>query len=737
MYWKLITSLALAVLCGGWIHGSQSIQFLGNPNATVSTIDTTTITASRSSGELPAFVQVSASSIAATGTMANGTALNSYEDLDYTWDFGDPAGTENFTNPVTNQSVTANRQSGPEAAYVYRTAGAKTITLTTKGCAVPPISAGLKCVSFRTAISTITFTASAFDKSGGEWYFDSVNGLDANSGLDSAHPKQSIPALNALMTADHLQFNLARGSNWVGTTGIYITRAGVRIVPYGSGANPIVNVLNASNGSGTPGASFNALSGDNTSRSVSNLVVSNVDFWRSGTTPNSIVNFLFGNFPSNNAFDIYFDKINIVSDSSTAVQAKWLRYEFPVAPTVTTNIQRMGMWGGSINRTVADQAEDIGIFGGARYWNFFVGVSPFTQNGQAAAPNLVHSVYVDFQAHGLFRWLNFGGGTNLNANIKISANTVGGGYEIGDYYLVSENNLGNVQQGTGFGNSAGIHNQLSDVRNVVVQSNAFHDLSLSATTSNAVLSATWRYNNVWNIATGSGTPLFGVNNNAAFASPAEMAANAKFYGNNIYRNISSAQTSGLSPFCQKTITGQGVAVWDNGSGSSGDILTVSSYSGVSIALLTPGEIPLFAPAVTPGNAIIQPYGTAGTTGVGGTGTYKLSQSSLVASVGFQAVLGWTTPWTITDNIVYDTSTTPVLMDLQFTNQAAATVDRNTWYAPNGHLTPGDQVGTPFFNNRFSQTFAQLKAAGSPVLFSIHDLIANPNWADPANGNFNQ
>jgi hypothetical protein len=71
------------------------------------------------------------------------------------------------------------------------------------------------------------------------------------------------------------------------------------------------------------------------------------------------------------------------------------------------------------------------------------------------------------------------------------------------------------------------------------------------------------------------------------------------------------------------------------------------------------------------------------------------------------------------------------MDLQFVNQASAIVDRNQWYAPNGHLTPSDKTGTPFFNNRFAKTFAQLQAAG----FGANDVIANPNWPDPANGNF--
>jgi hypothetical protein len=697
-------------------------RFLGNPNVTISAIDavTTGIVASRTSGELPAFVQVSASGITATGTSIP------YEDLEYSWNFGDPSGTETFTNPVTGQTVNANSaQTGPEAAYVYRSAGTYTITLTIRGSSAAPI-AGV-CTQFTTATATATFTASAFSTAGGEYFFDSVNGNDSNSGTDSAHPKQTISALNTLLAAGHMRFNLARGSNWVGSNGIYIAYSDIRIAAYGSGANPIVNIQNASSSS-NPGAAFNALSCDNQTRATSNIVISNVDFWRSGTSPNSIVNFLFTN-TTNLVNDIYFDNVNIVSNSSTTVQSKWLRYQFPDAPTVTTNIQRMGMWGGSINIAVGDQAQDIAIYGGSRAWNFFVGISPFTGNGQPANPTLVHHIYANFHDHGLFRWINFGSGPNRNFNIKVAVNSLSGSYEVGNYWLISENNMTGTQNAHGGGNSQGADAGLSDVQNFVIEINAVHGFSQSFANTQNVLSATWRYNNIWNMDTGF---VLITANSLGSLSSAELAANIKIYGNNIYRNNTGGQTSGNSAICQKIVAATGSATWDNGSGSSGTTLTVTSFSAGLGAHVVNGQIPLYVNASVPGFATI-----SGASGSTTTGTYTLSQSFLITpTTGLQFAWGWTTHWTITDNVVMDISATPTLMDLQFTGQSGATINRNQWYCPNGHLTPGSQTGTPFFDNRFSKTFAQLQAAG----FGPNDTVADPTasypyWVNPSSGQF--
>lgn len=748
MRWKpAFAALAAILSCGGWIHGYSLPTFIGNPNATVASIGTTTITASRASGELPAFVQVSASAVTATGTMANGTTLNAYEDLDYYWDFGDPTGTENFTNyaNIPNTSANANFQIGPEAAYVYRSAGTYTIRLTIRGCASPPVTAGSRCTSFSQATSTTTFIASAFDKSGGEFWADS-NAGGTNAGT-LANPFTTIAAINTAISASHIAINLKCNSNWVGSTGIAINRSDIRIRAYsGAGvigscprgtSQPIVNIQNGVSCSGSPGSTCNALSSTNTSRATSNIVVSNVDFWRSGTTVESIINFLNSN-TTNHADDIYFDNINVVSDVGTGTESKWLRFQYAESAGGTypnaTNVQRTGMWGGSFNQGVNQVNGEIGYYGGARYWNFFVGMSPFTGNGCTSAPNLCHHIYPNQGDHTLFRWNNFGTGVNRNFALDSNCNTQTGSYMTCNYWLVSENMFTGTFNGVDASNGTGANNNfLSDFANFVVQKNSFTNLSVSAQYFGSAISMTTRYNNAWGMP-GTGTyPLVQVNATVPYATAVEMGINFKMYGWNIYQTTVGSQTSGRSPINQKVQEAAGTGTWSNGSGGSGTVLNVATASGT---ITNNGQMLLVAEAV-PQNATVAFCGPGGGCGTGGAGLYTMSQSALSSTnASIQFVLGWTTPWTITDNAVQDNSATCNLMDLQFVKQAAATVDRNQWYGPNCGLATAAGVGTPFFNNRFSQTFTQLKAAGSPVLFSIHDIVSQPSWPNPAIGQFN-
>ena len=160
-------TLASVHLANAGFHGGGigSATFGGDPNFITSAIDTSGgIAYSRNAGQLPAFVHVSAANINVTGNVMNSNtglavspqpAARPYERLEYTWNFGDPGGTEIFTNPVTNTSVNANSaQTGPEAVYCYRTAGTKVITLTIRG---------LTAIGTISTTATMTFTASAFN----------------------------------------------------------------------------------------------------------------------------------------------------------------------------------------------------------------------------------------------------------------------------------------------------------------------------------------------------------------------------------------------------------------------------------------------------------------------------------------------------------------------------------------------------------------------------------------------
>lgn len=82
------------------------------------------------SGYIPFHIMVSA-----TETTHDGSGTGSpFMDLHYEWNFGDPSGTEYFTDYYNNTTVNANdSQQGGLAAYMYRNSGDYTITLTVKG----------------------------------------------------------------------------------------------------------------------------------------------------------------------------------------------------------------------------------------------------------------------------------------------------------------------------------------------------------------------------------------------------------------------------------------------------------------------------------------------------------------------------------------------------------------------------------------------------------------------------
>jgi hypothetical protein len=102
--------------------------YLGDKKITGLTTITPVITCTRASGAEPMYVQVSAEQTTADA------GSRPYFDLHFEWDFGDSGGTEEMTNYFTGATINMNDgQRGPEAAYVYRTAGDYTITLTVKG----------------------------------------------------------------------------------------------------------------------------------------------------------------------------------------------------------------------------------------------------------------------------------------------------------------------------------------------------------------------------------------------------------------------------------------------------------------------------------------------------------------------------------------------------------------------------------------------------------------------------
>lgn len=103
-------------------------SYTGKPSIPGLTTITPKIVCSRvPSGVTPFWLYFSASETTAD-------AGNPYLDLDYRWSFGDTSGTELFTDQWNGKEVNANSdQIGPEASYLYRSAGSYTVTLTVTG----------------------------------------------------------------------------------------------------------------------------------------------------------------------------------------------------------------------------------------------------------------------------------------------------------------------------------------------------------------------------------------------------------------------------------------------------------------------------------------------------------------------------------------------------------------------------------------------------------------------------
>lgn len=127
----------------------------------------------------PAFIQVSAADdIVVTGTD------RPWEDLEFTWDFGDPTGTEVLISPFDGRQVNQNWQRGPIAVYPYREPGSYTITLTARGVSAVDVDGNPTDYITATATKNITvedFETAAGVNFSGTWYYDQ-NATGANNG---------------------------------------------------------------------------------------------------------------------------------------------------------------------------------------------------------------------------------------------------------------------------------------------------------------------------------------------------------------------------------------------------------------------------------------------------------------------------------------------------------------------------------------------------------------------------
>lgn len=615
-YWLLawlallsVASAQIVQFSGAPISGFVIAQIQANPNVTITAI-TPSITCSRSSGQTPMFVQCSASAATATGSAAP------YEDLGYSWNFGDAAGTETFNQPLASNlksySTTIvnanNAQTGPEAAYVYRSAGTYTVTL---------YSSGANGGGYTNALATTTITVTTFNASGGEYWFDSVGGSDSNNGLSAGAPKQSLSAMNALL-GQNVAFHLKRGSSWSGQLAISggtLVASPLRFDAYGTGANPIFTNSSAATISINNGSA-------GTARSKTDIVFSNIDAENTGANIPFIVS-------SGNATatmdNIYIDG-GAMSLPGTAVSVVSLGHSSGFA----TRFTNYGLWNVAVSNTLTPgTGTRQGVDGSSQEWFFVFGGSIAGAGGSAV---LDHHMYPDVKINLLVRYVAFGSGPSRNYNVNANCDDLGAGLVYSEFILISDNYMSGTARGIDEGNTNNDATK-TQFRNFVVQRNAVSGLTGGYVAGNLFISMTVRDN------------LYFGNTGAAFVGSGAPAI-----------------------------------------GSTASLQILRSYR----------------------NRI---YQTADTANI-----FDINVASL------------TQPQQITDNITQDTRVTARPIATRWTDQVSAgsIINRNQWWAPN------DGDSNFFYDNTTAKSFTLWQGSG----FDAAGSVANPNWVDPANGNFN-
>lgn len=385
-------------------------NFFGDPNVFITSI-TPGIDASRTSGTWPFAIQVSASATTAAGS------TRPYEDLEYTWDFGDTGTPRTMVNPVTGLTVNCSTdQRGPEAAYIYDGSGSatRTITLTAKG----------RTVFGGVITQTTQLVVSIADKGGTHKYYNSnIVGGDG-TGSSAANASTSASALRTSFLSGQ-NIHIAQGSTFTLSDGnVFRCGGSLHVDTYDSGngsARPILTSQSVSP-AGSQGTFYleNQFGGTKDDIYIKGIQFSVND----GTAFAWRAYFQQGSDVVSNVYfdDCYIPYGQLDKNADDTKQVKW------------------GFWNCVTSQTATAGVANAWFLGTATQWLFFMGGGP-TCNTNNYHDIFTHWLYTGCNYHSLYRWVDFVQGNvsfAINGNCHTPNPQITGSVLECPYHLVSD-----------------------------------------------------------------------------------------------------------------------------------------------------------------------------------------------------------------------------------------------------------------------------------------------------------
>lgn len=269
--------------------------------------------------------------------------------------------------------------------------------------------------------------------------------------------------------------------------------SGLRILPYGTGADPIIN-----DGSFAVELAIN-------NKGVSDVVLSGLDLRQ--TTGGAWVNGFIGfngnaENPYGRAKYLVFDNLTYTQTTASTGNANFMSFQNN-ASNLGIQFSDVHCWNCDLDMG-ARKGQGILVF--VDQWFCFIGGSIVGGLDDSGTLSRDHHIYGNFTNHGCYRYINFGDGHDITEDESKAFcinNNIHNDAALGAYYLIDGCNITGTHNGLDFGNSNNDDfRPLGQFSECVVQFNRIHvgqvgtqKLGINGSNMNTF---TCRYNDMWN-----------------------------------------------------------------------------------------------------------------------------------------------------------------------------------------------------------------------------------------------